>query len=114
MHSAVCDSCGTDCQVPFKPTGGKPIKCDACFSKDRPSSPGRDRGRSGDRRGDRRDNRRDGRKTMGEGRSEHYDMEFQKINEKLDKILRKLTPVHTRDGVKKIEDMEPEPDSEEL
>ena len=31
MHYAVCDSCGTDCEVPFKPTKGKPIYCDKCF-----------------------------------------------------------------------------------
>ena len=31
MHKAVCDSCGADCEVPFKPTKGKPIYCDKCF-----------------------------------------------------------------------------------
>jgi len=32
-HSAVCDSCGKDCKVPFKPTSGKPIYCSDCFGK---------------------------------------------------------------------------------
>jgi len=31
MHEAVCDKCGKDCEVPFKPTQGKPIYCDDCF-----------------------------------------------------------------------------------
>jgi len=31
MHDAVCDKCGKDCQVPFRPTEGKPIYCDDCF-----------------------------------------------------------------------------------
>jgi len=31
MHKATCDSCGNTCEVPFKPTGGKPIYCDQCF-----------------------------------------------------------------------------------
>lgn len=31
MHHAVCDNCGKDCMVPFKPTGNKPIFCDNCF-----------------------------------------------------------------------------------
>ena len=29
----VCDSCGTKCEVPFKPTSNKPIYCEKCFSK---------------------------------------------------------------------------------
>jgi CxxC-x17-CxxC domain-containing protein len=33
MHNAVCDECGRDCQVPFKPTGSKPIYCSKCFEK---------------------------------------------------------------------------------
>ena len=33
MHDAVCDECGRDCQVPFKPSGDKPIYCSSCFEK---------------------------------------------------------------------------------
>lgn len=33
MYSAVCDDCGKDCEVPFKPTGEKPIYCSRCFEK---------------------------------------------------------------------------------
>lgn len=32
--SAVCDKCGQDCEVPFRPTGEKPVFCKSCFSKD--------------------------------------------------------------------------------
>ena len=31
MHQAICDKCGKDCEVPFKPTQGKPIYCSDCF-----------------------------------------------------------------------------------
>ena len=31
MHNATCNHCGKDCEVPFKPTGGKPIYCSNCF-----------------------------------------------------------------------------------
>ena len=31
MHSAVCDKCGKDCKVPFKPSSDKPIYCSDCF-----------------------------------------------------------------------------------
>lgn len=33
MHDAVCDDCGRDCQVPFRPSGEKPIYCSDCFEK---------------------------------------------------------------------------------
>lgn len=32
-HKAVCDECGKECYVPFKPTGDKPIYCNECFDK---------------------------------------------------------------------------------
>jgi len=31
MYPAVCDKCGKPCEVPFKPTSGKPVYCSACF-----------------------------------------------------------------------------------
>jgi len=49
MFSAVCDKCGKNCEVPFRPSGGKPIFCDQCFGKssDRGGGRGRDRGNRG-------------------------------------------------------------------
>ncbi len=35
MHDAVCSECGKKCQVPFKPTEGKPVYCRDCFAKRR-------------------------------------------------------------------------------
>ncbi len=32
-YEAVCDECGKRCEVPFKPTSGKPVYCDNCFGK---------------------------------------------------------------------------------
>jgi len=32
MHSAVCASCGKDCQVPFEPTNGRPVYCSDCYT----------------------------------------------------------------------------------
>jgi CxxC-x17-CxxC domain-containing protein len=31
MHDAVCARCGKDTQVPFKPTGARPVYCSDCF-----------------------------------------------------------------------------------
>lgn len=48
MHQATCDKCGKSCEVPFKPTSGKPVFCRDCFDRNgnnsdsrRPSSGGR-------------------------------------------------------------------------
>jgi len=49
MHHAVCDQCGKNCKVPFKPSGDKPIYCSDCFDK---KGGGRD-----DRSGERGSNR---------------------------------------------------------
>ena len=35
MHKAVCSECGQDCEVPFKPTEGKPVYCRECYRKKR-------------------------------------------------------------------------------
>ncbi|MFA6919215.1 MAG: CxxC-x17-CxxC domain-containing protein [Patescibacteria group bacterium] len=32
MHQAVCSECGKRCEVPFKPTGDRPVYCSECFS----------------------------------------------------------------------------------
>lgn len=32
MHSAVCSACGKTCEVPFRPSGDKPVYCKECFS----------------------------------------------------------------------------------
>ncbi|MFH1521484.1 MAG: CxxC-x17-CxxC domain-containing protein [archaeon] len=33
---AVCADCGKECEIPFKPTEGRPVKCSDCFRKGRP------------------------------------------------------------------------------
>ncbi len=33
MHDIVCDKCGKECSVPFKPTSNKPVYCSDCFRK---------------------------------------------------------------------------------
>lgn len=35
MHPAKCADCGNDCEVPFKPTEGKPVYCRDCYQKHR-------------------------------------------------------------------------------
>lgn len=73
MHDATCDKCGKECQVPFRPSGDKPVLCSDCFRKSEGSS------RSfGPRSRDR---------SSSSGMSSE---ELSKINEKLDKIIKAL------------------------
>ena len=64
MHKVTCDSCGESCEVPFRPTPGKPVFCDACFKKNK--NPG------------------------SENRNNQFSSELAQINEKLNKILEAL------------------------
>ncbi|MBI5149084.1 DNA-directed RNA polymerase [Candidatus Pacearchaeota archaeon] len=36
MHKAVCSECKKECEVPFKPTEGKPVYCRDCYAKKKP------------------------------------------------------------------------------
>lgn len=33
LHKAICVECKNSCEVPFKPTEGKPVYCRDCFRK---------------------------------------------------------------------------------
>ena len=65
MFSAVCDNCGKECQVPFRPTSGKPVYCSECFEKMN--------GGNSDR-----------------PRRERSNLGFEELNAKLDRILNLL------------------------
>ncbi len=56
MFPAVCDKCGKDCQVPFRPSGDKPVYCSNCFEKE------------GGGNSDRFERRDDSRRSFGGGR----------------------------------------------
>ena len=47
MTDVICDKCGKECQVPFKPTSSKPIYCSDCFEKTDDRSGSSRRGSSG-------------------------------------------------------------------
>ena len=33
MHKTTCSECKKECEVPFKPTQGKPVYCKDCYQK---------------------------------------------------------------------------------
>jgi CxxC-x17-CxxC domain-containing protein len=54
MVEVTCSECGRPASVPFEPTAGRPVYCNDCFSKRRPSRGGGGGGGGGFRdRGDR-------------------------------------------------------------
>jgi CxxC-x17-CxxC domain-containing protein len=49
MFSATCSSCGKEAQVPFQPSGDKPVYCSDCFQQRGGNTRGGYGGRSGGR-----------------------------------------------------------------
>lgn len=81
MFPAECDACGNQCQVPFRPTGEKPVYCSDCFSKQAPDSG--------------RNNRSEGRserRSEGSNNQDGMRKELATIQSKLDAILAVLNP----------------------
>ena len=60
MHKATCADCGKSCEVPFKPTGSKPIFCSTCFERNGGGSRNSATRDSNSRHSDRRSERRHG------------------------------------------------------
>lgn len=78
MHKAVCSNCGKDCEVPFRPTGDRPVFCSDCFEKNQ-------RG-SDSRRFEDRNPRRSNFEDRSGGQSSNQE-QFKMLNAKIDKIL---------------------------
>lgn len=49
MHKATCSQCGNECEIPFKPTGDRPVFCSTCFSAQGGGNAGRPDRKSFDR-----------------------------------------------------------------
>ena len=98
MHKAVCAECGADCEVPFRPSGDKPIYCSKCFEGKESGSYKRSDGR-GPQRSD-------------YGKSDDTNKQLLKqvsfLNEKLDRILKVIEsnvdkkPVSKKTEIKKV------------
>jgi CxxC-x17-CxxC domain-containing protein len=97
MYDAVCDKCGKDCQVPFQPTGEKPVYCSNCFEKTSGRDGGSERSFGGNRDfgGSNRDfggnNRRFEVRDTKDYAQENTRAEIEALNKKLDRIIDLLT-----------------------
>jgi CxxC-x17-CxxC domain-containing protein len=80
MYKSVCGDCGKECEVPFRPTGDRPVYCAECWAKNRPP-------RTEDRR--RREYPREDRQRGPSPASEDVDLqilaELKRIRELLEK-----------------------------
>jgi len=81
MFKTVCSKCGKECEVPFRPSGDRPVFCSECFQNSRGQNNSRnfqDRGLKSSFR-EPVENRSQNNEQLGE------------INRKLDKIMEILT-----------------------
>jgi len=90
LYDAVCDECGKDCKVPFKPSGDKPIYCSDCFEK----KGGRES------RGSSRGGNRDRRSFGGQSNAELM-AKLDDLGRKLDQIVGLLSPKEEKKSAKK-------------
>ena len=92
MFKAVCSNCGRDCEVPFRPTGDKPVYCSECF----------------DKRGGRTDSR-------GSDQRPQNNNQLEEISRKLDKIIEILTITPLKEeNVAKVEPEKIKPVEEKI
>jgi len=91
MHRATCGDCGKECEVPFRPTGERPVFCNDCFRNHKNEGQSRSGGNNYARPNfaDQRNN------------ADQYKEQFGILNAKLDKILGALNPVKTKAVSKK-------------
>lgn len=86
-YKAVCSNCGQNCEVPFRPTGEKPVYCNNCFGKIRNTGGGGgERGREFHREAAPRQNFESNR---GGGNADVV-RQLEEVNTKLDRIIRAL------------------------
>ncbi|MDD4106666.1 MAG: hypothetical protein PHX84_01805 [Candidatus Shapirobacteria bacterium] len=87
MFDAVCDKCGMDCQVPFQPTGEKPVYCSNCFEKTSGRDGGSERSFGGGNRDFGGNSRRPEPRDTRDYQQDNTRSEIEALNKKLDRIL---------------------------
>lgn len=98
MHKATCAQCGNECEVPFRPSGERPVYCSDCFEKRNNENGG---GRESDSRNFRRprfEEKRisspsvDNTVNAGAQLTGQIVEQLRSLNFKLDKIIKALEP----------------------
>lgn len=104
MHSAICGNCGNTCEVPFRPTGDKPVLCNDCFAKERES------GRSFEKRGGNNRPERNDRNDRGSNNNDDLKRQIDALHTKLDALMSQIMSGSTsKDEVKKTKTVAKKP-----
>jgi len=92
LFPATCSSCGKPCEVPFRPTGEKPVYCRDCFGKQE-QAPWRE-SRGGDRNDRPQRDFRPQRESFGPslGNNEDLKRQLATLETKVNRILEILAP----------------------
>ena len=74
MHQAICDQCGKPCEVPFRPTSGKPVYCNTCFGSKREAGNNRGGGGFGS--------------NISKGNNDELKKQLEILNVKMDRLIK--------------------------
>jgi CxxC-x17-CxxC domain-containing protein len=90
MYQAVCDQCKKPCEVPFKPTSGKPVYCSFCFEGKKEVGNNRGGDRFSQRSRDRYEApvRSDFGSDIGKGNNNEAKKQLEILNGKMDLLIR--------------------------
>jgi len=92
LHKAICDECGRECEVPFKPTGSKPVLCSSCFK----GNSNVDSKRFGGERESRKPRFEDNKIQTTVYNNEIGKEQLSQLNKKLDTILEALVSISAK------------------
>ena len=101
LFDAVCATCGKACQVPFKPSGDRPVYCRDCFGgkKDAP----RDGARNFEVRGAAPMRLPNTPKSQGDVRFEEFKRQIDAVHNKLDVIVKMIEDLSQRKTATKVD-----------
>ena len=94
MHQTVCDQCGKPCELPFRPTGDRPVYCSSCFESKRET------GERGDRFSK---NKFSGQKTDfgSKGNNDELKKQLVILNGKMDQLIKAVEAMANTKTIKK-------------
>ncbi len=101
MHDAICSDCNSKCQVPFRPSGNKPIQCSNCFGggRDNNSRDAYSKDGQGVRTSRKFEDRAPRKSFSGDVKSSLTEKQIEKLNKKVDKVLRIVYALATAQGL---------------
>lgn len=89
MTRTTCSECGNSCEVPFVPTGDRPVFCNKCFEHKRSPESRNFEGKDSAPRYNKPYEKRNEKPNSNDGQ---FKKQLESINWKLDKLLKLLTP----------------------